>query len=170
MGIFYQAAYSGVFKYFCLPVFFLMLIGRPRFLINLVHKLISIRDPFLQLRIFRFTFVICLITTIWSYYRKVTLEHLVEEISKGSEKGTNMLYIDEKIREAHLHERNTYMFFTIIIMMIVVEKFCHSYFKLWALEDASKLKRNSKIIEGKPNVDDKQLNDNTKDQKLKKND
>ena len=139
MALLIQAVYSIIFKYFCVPVFLLMLVGRPRFLIGWVHKLINAREPFFKLRLFRFTFFLCCLTVVYSYFKKYELENIVENLSKEQAKGAgNIHYIDEKLREAHLFERNTYMFFTFIVIMIIVEKFCHSYFKLWALEDQVK--------------------------------
>lgn len=141
MGLLLQAIYTGIFKYVCIPIFVLMLIGRPRFLISWVHKLINMREPFFKLKLFRFIFFLCCCTVVWSYYRKWHLENVVAKLRAEDTKTgamANMHFIDEKLREAHLFERNTYMFFTFIILMIVVEKFCHSYFKLWKLEDETK--------------------------------
>jgi hypothetical protein len=140
MGLLIQAVYAAIFKFFCVPVFVLMLIGRPRFLINWVHKFINAKEPLFKLRFFRFIFFLCCITVVWSYYRKYELEKLVAQIGSEGKTNMNVHFIDEKLREAHLFERNTYMFFTFIVIMIIVEKFCHSYFKLWALEDQVKNK------------------------------
>lgn len=161
MGLLLQAIYSGLFKYFCIPIFILMLIGRPRFLINWTHKLINLREPFMKVKIFRGAFLLCLLTVVWSYYRKWSLEKLVQDIANGETKHPSHSYhfLDEKLREAHLFERNAYMFFTFMILMIIVEKFCHSYFKLWNLQDELK---NAKV---------RNLNNiPVKDSKLKKND
>jgi len=43
----------------------------------------------------------------------------------------NMHFMDEKTREANMFERNCYMFFTFIMLIIILEKFCQSYFSLW---------------------------------------
>ena len=121
MALLIQAVYSIIFKYFCVPVFLLMLVGRPRFLIGWVHKLINAREPFFKLRLFRFTFFLCCLTVVYSYFKKYELENIVENLSKEQAKGAgNIHYIDEKLREAHLFERNTYMFFTFIVIMIIV--------------------------------------------------
>jgi hypothetical protein len=160
MGFLLQAIYTGVFKYFCIPIFILMLVGRPRFLINWIHKLINIREPFKKIKVFRGAFLLCLITVVWSYFRKWSLEKLVQEIANSETKqaNTSFHFLDEKLREAHLFERNAYMFFTFMILMVIVEKFCHSYFKLWNLQD--ELKR-AKVKDSNKEI--------VKDPKLKKN-
>jgi hypothetical protein len=143
MGLLLQGLYTYIFQYFCLPVFILMMIGRPRFLIRWVHKLLDFEEPFKKVKIFRVLLILCFVTVLWSYYRKWTLEKLVHEIgmTAGEHQHGNVHFIDEKLREAHLFERNTYMFFAFCIMIIIVEKFCHSYFKLWNLEDKAKEQR-----------------------------
>jgi hypothetical protein len=96
---------------------------------------------------------------------------MIEQLGLEQNKSnTNIHYIDEKLREAHLFERNTYMFFTLIILMIVVEKFCHSYFKLWALEDVltAKEKVKATISQIKKPEEVKNVSDVQKDSKLKK--
>ena len=137
MGLLLQTIYTALFKYFCIPIFILMLIGRPRFLIVWIHKFINLREPFMKVRISRGACLICLFTVVWSYFRKWSLEKLVDSIAsdESSRSSTSSQIIDEKLREAHLFERNAYMFFTFMILMIIVEKFCHSYFKLWNLQD-----------------------------------
>jgi hypothetical protein len=91
----------------------------------------------MKVKIFRGAFLLCLFTVIWSYFRKWSLEKLVHEIANNESKqsSTSFHFLDEKLREAHLFERNAYMFFTFMILMVIVEKFCHSYFKLWNLQD-----------------------------------
>ncbi len=172
MGLIIQAIYSGIFKFFCLPVFLLMLIGRPRFLISFVHKFIEFREPFSKLKLFRFIFFLCCLTVGWSYYRKWALEKVIDKLVNDQARtgvASNVHFIDENLREAHLYERNCYMFFTFIVLMGVVEKFCHSYFKLWTLEDKinEKKKYNSEV---KPAGEGKQEIPQEKTPLLKKND
>ncbi len=114
----------------------------------------------MKVKIFRGAFFVCLLTVLWSYYRKWSLEKVVNIISsdESSHSSLNSHLLDEKLREAHLFERNAYMFFTFMIIMIIVEKFCHSYFKLWNLQD--ELERAKAIELNKEPV---------KDEKLKKN-
>jgi hypothetical protein len=44
-------------------------------------------------------------------------------------------YMDDKLREANLCERNAYMFLTFDIMILIFEKLCFTYFKLWSSEN-----------------------------------
>ena len=71
---------------------------------------------------------------------KWSIERMVQQLvsQTGNDLVGSIHFTDEKLRQAHLHERNAYMFFTFIVLMIIVEKFCHTYFKLWALEDKAK--------------------------------
>ncbi len=152
-----QAIYTSIFKFFCLPVFILMIIGKPRFLINLVHKFIEFKDPIFKLKIFRFIFFLCCLTVGWSFYRKRALESIVDQlVNEQATRGapSNVHFIDEKLREAHLHERNCYMFLTFIVLMAVVEKFCHIYFKLWSVQDAVANKQNGKKDVGTENKEE----------------
>ena len=147
MGLLLHVAYNGIFKFFCLPVFILMLFGKPKFLIRWVNKFINSKFIFLNVSIFWVTLILCSITALWSFYRKHSLEQMVHDLStKSSGTVANIHYIDEKLREAHLFERNTYMFGTFIVMMIIVDRFCLSYFKLWEEEDA--LERKKKELKG----------------------
>jgi len=115
----------------------------------------------MKVKIIRGSFFVCLLTVLWSYYRKWSLEKVVRNISGDDSNQSNLSshILDEKLREAHLFERNAYMFFNFMIIMIIVEKFCHSYFKLWNLQDELE-RAKAKVLNNEP----------VKDQKLKKND
>lgn len=141
MGLFLQAVYVYAFNYFCIPLFIIVLIGKPRFLINLVHKLIEIKEPFKKIKIFRFILGLCLVSVIWSLYCKKKAEHLIDQIFASSFHDPNVAnsyFIDEKIREAHLFERNAYMFSTFFVIILVIDNICHCYLKLWHKDDKFK--------------------------------
>lgn len=164
MGLLLQAIYSNLFRYFCLPIFALMIFGKPRFLIRIAHKLINIEEPVRHIRIFRFFIFICAIYVVFCYYRSYQLTKLVYELSNTSELQRqagvgNINFLDEKVRESYLFERNCYFFFTFMIILLTVEKFCHNYFKLWAKEDEVRMlktgERRGEILLPTPDVTEK---------------
>lgn len=142
MGLILQVVYSYIFNFFCLPVFVLMLIGRPKFLVRAVHQILQFQEPIKKLKIFRIILYLCITVVVYSYYRKWAIEKLVHELAhSGDALHGSVHFIDEKLREAHLFERNSYMFFAFSLLIIIVEKFCHSYFKLWELKEQLEVQR-----------------------------
>jgi hypothetical protein len=136
MGLILHWVYN-FFKFVAMPLFFLMIIGKPRFLINFVHKLLDIKEPISKVKVFRFILLLNTCICIYSFYRKWELTNLVNEMHLKYNKdpsAANMHFMDEKTREANMFERNCYMFFTIIVIIVILEKFCHSYFSLWKTE------------------------------------
>jgi hypothetical protein len=120
-------------------MFALILYGKPKFLINAIHKVLNVRDPISKIKVFRF---ILLFNTVYFIYclfyarvlRKTVEEYVVKEVD--TLQGVSMIgYLDDKIREQNLCERNAYMFFTLNIIILVFEKLCFSYFKLWKKEN-----------------------------------
>jgi hypothetical protein len=107
-----------------------MLFGKPRSLINLFDKILktktvknlSIGNLLSCTAIFFITFTLIKINKVNS---------LLE--SAGS---TINDYVTEKIREAHLYERNCYMFLTFLIIIIVLYRLTSIYKKYWLYKDA----------------------------------
>jgi hypothetical protein len=131
MGI-TQFIYNYIFIYFCLPAFILMLFGKPRFLIKAVKKIFQIELPRIRYSFGTLLVVFCLVWVAVSYYKKTALDGLLSGLKLSAE---NEVFYSEKTREAHLHQRNGFMYFTFFIMIIILKKLCNSYEKLWKSED-----------------------------------
>jgi hypothetical protein len=132
MAIFTEFMYNYVFIYFCLPAFVLMLFGRPRFLVRKVRNILDIKLPKIGFSIGTILMFACIVIVATSYLKKNSTEKQIAEIKSTVE---NETYYNEKLREAHLSERNCYMYFTFTIMILVLQRMCGSYEKLWELED-----------------------------------
>ena len=120
------------YLYFLIPIFLLILFGKPRFLIKLIHKIMNIKEPFKQIKIFVFYTFACLIYTILCFFNKYQIEKFITNIDHSSK---NMETYNSKIRELNLNERNGFMFLNFFIIMILIERLCDSHFKIWAEED-----------------------------------
>jgi hypothetical protein len=145
MGLLLNVIYQYVFLYISLPIFGIVLFGRPKFLITWIHNALNLRDPFSKIRIFRFIFIFNLIYFLYCLFMIRRLHKNINELQfreVETIKGMGMLsYMDDKMREANLFERNAYMFLTFDILILVFQKLCFTYFKLWKSEnDYNKLK------------------------------
>jgi hypothetical protein len=132
MGIVTQFLYNYFFLYFCIPAFLLMLFGRPRFLIKGVKKVLHFNMPRIRIRFGSCLMAFCMINVILSYYKKVEVDNLILQIKLTVDTEG---FHNEKVREAQLAERNCYMYFTFAVMLMVLQKLCGSYSKLWQSED-----------------------------------
>jgi hypothetical protein len=130
MGLIIQWTYNYIFKYFLVPAFILMLFGKPRSLINLFDKILKAKT-LKNLSVGNIITFIVMFILIFSFLKINKINSLLE--SSGS---TFNDYVTEKIREAHLYERNCYMFFTFLIIIIVLYRLTSIYKKYWLYRDA----------------------------------
>ena len=127
-----QFIYNYIFIYFCIPASILMLFGKPRFLIKAVKKVFQIQIPRTKYTVGTVLIVICAIVVGISFFKKRSLDELLTQLKLSND--NEQLY-NEKLREAHLQQRNGFMYFTFIIMILVLKKLCNSYEKLWRSQD-----------------------------------
>lgn len=126
----------GFYLYFLLPILILVLIGKPRFLIRLIHKVLNIKIPVKEIKIFMFVWVSCGVYAGLNLFEKFRLEKALQAIDKSRGDVENY---DMKMRELNLCERNAYMYLNFFIIMIIIERLCDSYFKSWVEEDKKAL-------------------------------
>lgn len=124
------------YLYFLIPIFLLILFGKPRFLVKLIHKILNIHEPFKDIKIFGFYAVACGLYSLLCFLNKFQIE---EAISKLDHNKNNMELYNSKIRELNLNERNGFMFLNFFILMILIERLCDSHFKKWEEEDKKNL-------------------------------
>jgi hypothetical protein len=131
MGLIIQIAYK-IFLYLFTPAFILMLFGKPRFLITNVGKILNKKLFTNDLSILKIVVSFSIYIIGYSLYKINGINTLLNKY------GLDNNYIQEKIREKHLYERNSYMFTTIMIMIIVINKLSDLYSIYWPLSDAFK--------------------------------
>jgi len=122
----------GFYLYFLLPVLALVLIGKPRLIIKLIHFILNIREPIKKIKIFMFFWFACGIYTGINLLEKFRLESDLQYLDKSIK---NLDVFDTKMREINLCERNAFMYMNFFIIIIIIEKICESYFSFWKEED-----------------------------------
>jgi hypothetical protein len=138
MGLLLNFIYQYIYLYTFMPMFLIILYGRPKFVINAIHRVLNIRDPISKIKVFRFILLFNTCYILYCIYyarvlRKTVAEYVVKEVD--TLQGVSLIgYLDDKIREQNLCERNAYMFFTLNILILVFEKLCFTYFKMWKSE------------------------------------
>ena len=135
MSLIVHAMYS-FYLYFLLPVLVLVLIGQPRFLIKLIHMILNLKEPIKEIKIFMFIWISCGLYAGLNLFQKFTLEKVVQALDKSQK---NIEIYDNKMRELNLAERNAYMYLNFFIIIMIIERLCDSYFKLWVEEDKKTL-------------------------------
>lgn len=118
--------------YFLIPILILVLIGKPRPVIKLIHFIMNIREPIKEIKIFMFLWLACGLYAALNLYQKYRLENVLLGLEKSAK---NVELYDSKMRELNLYERNAYMNLNFFIIIIIIERLCDSYFKFWEEED-----------------------------------
>ena len=126
----------GFFQYILLPILVFVLIGKPRFLIKLIHFILNIKEPIKDIKVFVFIWISCGLCAGLNLYKKFHLEKIVQSYDKNSH---NVENYDNKTRELNLSERNAYMYLNLFIIIIIIERLCDSHFKSWVEEDKKAL-------------------------------
>jgi hypothetical protein len=130
MGLIIQWTYNYIFKYFLVPAFILMLFGKPRFLINIFDRILKAKTV-KNMSVGNIITFVVLFVLVFSFIKINKINSLLE--TAGS---TVTEYITEKIREAHLYERNCYMYLTFFVMIIILYRLTSIYKKYWLYRDA----------------------------------
>ena len=131
--------------YFLIPIFILILIGKPRFLIRLIHKIMNIREPFNDIKIFECYCNACGLYSVFCFFIKYRIENTISKLDHNL---NNMELYKNKIRELNLYERDGFMFLNFFILIHLIERLCKSHFKIWTREDKKvKIEKNKKKIE-----------------------
>jgi len=122
----------GFYLYFLIPIFLLILLGKPRFLVKIIHTILNIHEPFKGIKIFGFYFVACGLYSALCFLNKFKIEEFISSLDHSK---NNMELYNAKTRELNLNERNGFMFLNFFILMILIERLCDSHFKKWEVED-----------------------------------
>jgi hypothetical protein len=138
MGMLLNFIYQYIYLYLSLPVLLIVLIGKPRFVINLIYRIINLKEPITKVKIFGFIFGFNVLYVLYCLFRSMSLKNSIKNLQVNDLDTVRIIgvinYIDDKMREAHLFERNAFMFFTFNILILVINKLCLSHFKLWLTE------------------------------------
>ena len=103
--------------------------GKPRFLITFIGNILNKKLFYNDLSILKVLASFCIYMIGYSLYK---INNVTTLLSKS---GLDKTYIQEKIIEKHLCERHTYMFLTIFIMLVVINKLSSLYSSYWPVRD-----------------------------------
>lgn len=129
------------YVYFLLPILVLVLVGKPRAIIKLIHYIMNIKEPIKEIKVFMFIWVACGLYSALNLFQKYNIENALLKFEKSQK---NLDLYDSKMRELNLCERNAYMYMNLFIIIIIIERLCSSYFQFWEEED-KKLKIEKQI-------------------------
>lgn len=118
--------------YFLIPILVLVLIGKPRPAIKLVHFIMNLKEPMKEIKIFMFLWLGCGLYAALNLWQKFNIENTLLKFEKSPK---NVDIYDSKMRELNLCERNAYMYLNFFVIIIIIERLCDSYFKFWEEED-----------------------------------
>ena len=152
-----------VLGYIYFPILLMFWIGRPRFIVRLLNKLLLVTEPYRNIPIFLYFTLYFIVNIIISYFQRIGFEKkVIEEVVKAAESG-HSLYKNEvyenSIRESFKMERNIYIFFCFFVISIVYVKFSKDYKDIDALENKrNELKKKVLDFGGKVDPLDKKTN------------
>lgn len=151
MGIILKFVYKFGFLYFFLPMFILYIIGKPRFIVKILNKILELREPVFHYKIFGHLSLFLGLNAVFNYYRKIKVgEEILEFVSTGAPNLRQIL--EPKYREQSLYERNFYLFVCLSIMLIIFLKLSFSYKEIIQIEEeCSKLEKEFKQKGGNVN-------------------
>jgi hypothetical protein len=118
--------------YFLLPTLLLVLVGKPRPVITLIHLIMNIKEPIKGIKLFMFLWFACGLYAALNLLQKFNIENSLLKLEKSVK---NVELYDTKMRELNLCERNAYMYLNFFVIIIIIERLCDSYFKLWEEDD-----------------------------------
>ena len=147
MDLFYQFMYENVYSLIFMPIFIVMIIGSPKKLIRKIKSLLEYQETKSQFKIINIGQFFLFTLGIYHHYRFYFISKAIQEIfyniSIGKISNVDAVYIDDHLRKANLYERNSFMFYTYLVLFFIFESLCDTYSLLWK---SNKLYRKIKIL------------------------
>lgn len=178
MSALYQLLYYNIFSVLFIPVFIIMIIGAPKFLIKLIKVILDYKEKRSGIQISKAAEILLILNATYSYLcfyqTNDKLKDIFAQMASGEKLMTDDSYFDDKLRQVNLFERNSYMFITYAILIIIFEAFCDVYVILWNTHKNAKLikiesKMLKKIAVEKANLNEIIENIDPNDQTIKEN-
>ena len=144
--------YNFIFLCFIVPLFILTLIGRPRFLMRLISKLIH--TTINEHEIFTYLLILCIIFASYFYYQFYNAEKLLYVLLSHN---AEVFELEAKRLTVRSNQRNFYIFIVAFAMLIAIHKFTERFIRIAELEKELKTKKDelNKIVPQKTEQDKK---------------
>jgi len=121
-----------------IPIFTILMIGHPKFLIKIVSAVLEIRENWKGFKIFDIIKLILIINAIFynvnSYFLKLKAEQVFDEIYSQRKILSDNFFFDEILREANFYEKNAYKLYTYTMLILIFEVFCNLYITKWKIK------------------------------------
>ena len=139
-----------IFTFIFLPLFFIFLVGKPLFLINILNKFLHSKIK--ETQIFHFLLLVFGIFDLYFYYSYSSGNKVIQRIIKNEIINTEEYSV--RLSQVHSDERNIYIFLTCIAMLLTMHKFGERILRIAELqkeisEKEKKLGKTAKTPENK---------------------
>ena len=119
-----------IFTYTFLPLFFIFLIGKPLFLINILNKFLHLKIN--QTQIFHFLLLVFGLFDLYFYYSYSSGSKAIQRLIKNEIINTEEYSV--RLSQVHSDERNIYIFLTCIAMLLTIHKFGERHIRIADLQ------------------------------------
>ena len=119
-----------IFTFTFLPLFFIFLVGKPLFLINILNKFLHSKIK--ETQIFHFLLLVFGLFDLYFYYSYSSGNKTIQRIIKNEIINTEEYSV--RLSQVHSDERNIYIFLTCIAMLLTIHKFGERHIRIAELQ------------------------------------
>ena len=144
--------YNFIFLCFIVPIFILTLIGRPRFLMKIISKIIHTTVN--EHEIFTYLLLLCIIFASYFYYQFYRAQSLIQILLSHN---AQVSELESKRLTARSNQRNFYIFIVAFAMLLAIHKFTERFIRIGEIENELKSKKEEldKLVPQKTETDKK---------------
>jgi hypothetical protein len=144
--------YNFIFLCFIVPIFILTLIGRPRFLMKIISKIIHTTVN--EHEIFTYLLLLCIIFASYFYYQFYRAQSLIQVLLTHN---AQVSELESKRLTARSNQRNFYIFIVAFAMLLAIHKFTERFIRIGEIENELKSKKEEldKLVPQKTETDKK---------------
>jgi hypothetical protein len=144
--------YNFIFLCFIVPIFILTLIGRPRFLMKIISKIIHTTVN--EHEIFTYLLLLCIIFASYFYYQFYRSQSLIQVLLTHNDQVSEL---ESKRLTARSNQRNFYIFIVAFAMLLAIHKFTERFIRIGEIENELKSKKEEldKLVPQKTETDKK---------------
>ena len=144
VSIFYNFIICG----FLVPLFLLMLVGRPRFFIRILQSLVLFKVPSTSLPLIGLITGVSGLSALYSFFKYIQKRNkynslLLDLVNGAIKTEYESVYLDKKQMKATLFERNSLIYFCGFLLAIAIFKMAYVYEKSFELEAKEELNENN---------------------------
>ena len=96
----------------------------------------NLTEPIKKIKIFMFIWFGSGVFSAVNFYKKYQMQQILHTFEKTTK---NHKMYEEKVKDLNLFERNAFMYLNYFVIIIIIERVCDSYFKLWDEQDKTSL-------------------------------